>query len=167
MSRIEVLFFELLQVSIGNRRRLSEVPSAADWQLLFEMSKKQALTAVAFAGVNRLNSASDFGVSLGIDEMTYLKWLGLTAKVAQRNKKLNHDCIGVIRFFRNHNIGACILKGQGVLDYYPSDLRECRNPGDIDVWLNADKKTIFRIGKSIDKDVKGVYHHLEMDVTCK
>lgn len=83
---IEHLFFQLLQVAIGTRKTLDRLPTSEEWALLFDMSKKQALTAVAFTGVTRLNEASDFGASLGIPEMVYLKWLGMTAKVAQRNK---------------------------------------------------------------------------------
>lgn len=47
---IEKIFFELLQVAVGNRKSLSRVPSATEWALLFDMSKKQALVAIAFAG---------------------------------------------------------------------------------------------------------------------
>lgn len=89
---IENLFFELLQVAIGTRKTLDRLPTSEEWTLLFEMSKKQALAAVIFAGVNKLKKVStsedDYGSSFGIDEMTYLKWLGLTAKVAQRNKQV-------------------------------------------------------------------------------
>lgn len=45
---IKSLFFELLQVAIGNRSTLTVTPSSQEWTLLFEMSKKQSLVAVAF-----------------------------------------------------------------------------------------------------------------------
>lgn len=70
---IEQLFFQLLQVAIGTRDSLDRLPTSEEWVLLFDMSKKQALTAVAFTGVTRLSEASDFGASLGIPEVIYLK----------------------------------------------------------------------------------------------
>jgi acyl-CoA-binding protein len=51
---IEQLFFELLQAAIGNRKTLSKNPSADEWKELFALSKKQALTAIAFTGVTKL-----------------------------------------------------------------------------------------------------------------
>lgn len=99
LMNIETIFFELLQVAIGNRNELSCMPNAKEWKELFDMSKKQSLLAVTFAGVSKLSSTSDFRAYIGIDEMTYLKWLGLTSKVAQRNKGMNNLCIEVCKDF--------------------------------------------------------------------
>lgn len=132
---INAIFFELLCVAIGTRKTLSITPSAKQWMELFALSKKQALTAVAFTGVTKLNPGSDFGASLGMDEMTYLKWLGLTAKVAQRNKELNEECAKVCKDLVHDGFKTVVLKGQSNLEYYPEELRECRTAGDIDVWV--------------------------------
>ncbi len=158
---IETLFFELLQVAIGRRQSLSVVPTKEEWRELFEMSKKQALTAIAFRGVKNLSistssaqakslfhstgsgqvpgEGADFGSDggIGIDEMTYLKWLGMTAKVAQRNKQLNDECAKVCQEFAHDGVRPVVLKGQSNLVYYPEDLRECRTAGDIDLWCDV------------------------------
>lgn len=139
---IEKLFFELLQVAIGTRQSLSVKPTSREWALLFEMAKKQALVAIAFAGVKTLSSSplngegsnNDFGKRIGIDEMTYLKWLGLTAKVAQKNKALSEACASLCKDLAHDGLYACILKGQSNLVNYPEELKDCRTPGDIDVW---------------------------------
>ena len=131
---IEKLFYQLLQVAIGNRESLTVMPTSKEWALLFDMAKKQALTAIAFTGVSKLNPASDFGTLIGMDEMTYLKWLGLTAKVAQRNKVLNEACSSLCKDLAHDGLYACILKGQSNLVNYPEELQKCRTAGDIDVW---------------------------------
>lgn len=131
------LFFELLCVAIGTRKTLSITPSAEQWTELFALSKKQALVAVAFTGVTRLNSASDYGASLGIPEVLYLKWLGMTAKIAQRNRTLNEECAKVCKDLVHDGFKTVVLKGQSNLEYYPEELRECRTPGDIDVWVKT------------------------------
>lgn len=140
---MEKLFFELLQVAIGTRDSLSRVPSSLEWQQLLELSKKQALTAVAFHGVKTLSdsrikndgSGDGFDGGIGIDEMTYLKWLGLTAKVAQRNKVLDEQCREVCEVLEHDGFHTWVLKGQANQDLYPENLREFRTPGDIDVWV--------------------------------
>lgn len=138
---IENFFFELLQVAIGTRQSLSFAPSASQWSELFAMSKKHALVAIAFHGLSLLKgrscNADDFGASIGIDEITYLKWLGLTAKVAQRNKQLNEVCAKVCLEFAHDGVRSVVLKGQSNLVYYPEDLRECRTAGDIDLWCDV------------------------------
>ena len=135
---MEELFFELLQVAIGTRRELSRVPTTLEWQQFFALSKKQVVAAIAFRGVNRLKASSDpadaFGLSIGIDEKTYLNWLGLTAKVAQKNDELSHACACLCQDLAHSGLYSCILKGQSNMVNYPDDFRDCRMPGDIDVW---------------------------------
>lgn len=131
------IFYQLIQVAIGNRKALSMTPSADEWKELFALSKKQALTAIAMRGVTKLNTASDYGKSIGIDEVTYLQWLGLTAKIAQCNKVLNEQCRELCDVLEHDGFSACVLKGQANQEIYPEELRECRTPGDIDVWVKT------------------------------
>lgn len=135
---MEDLFFELLQVAVGTRDNLSCVPTVEEWRQLFKLSKKQALTAIAFHGLCRLKESiediREFGGGIGIDEVTYLKWLGLTAKIAQKNKLLSETCASLCKELAHDGLYSCILKGQSNLVNYPESLRECRTPGDIDVW---------------------------------
>lgn len=154
---IEQLFFELLQVAIGNRKKLNRMPKAKEWKELFYMSKKQSLVAVTFAGVTKLNPTSDFCTSIGIDEMTYLKWLGLTSKVAQRNKEMNNLCIEVCKDFVHDGLGCCVLKGQSNLTNWPEELRELRTAGDIDLWAWSIDPCGLDIAVS-DLDGKGAHY---------
>ena len=84
---IKSLFFELLQVAIGNRATLTVMPTSREWTLLFEMSKKQSLVAIAFRGVAILKNKSaennGLGSPLCITDVDYLEWLGLTFIVDQ------------------------------------------------------------------------------------
>ena len=108
---IEQLFFELLQVTLGNRKTLSVVPTMEQWTELFALSKRHALVAVTFSSVS--SSSAD------MDETLYLKWLGMTAKVAQRNKEVTAACAELVKQYAHDGIQCCVLKGQGNLEYYP------------------------------------------------
>lgn len=154
---IEKLFFELLQVAIGSRESLSVTPSADEWKELFALSKKQALVGITFAGVTRLNVACDYGASLGIPEMVYLKWLGLMAKTQQRNKELSIACASLCKDLAHDGLYACILKGQSNLVNYPEELRDCRSPGDIDVWCGLMDPEGIDIAVA-DADGKGAHY---------
>lgn len=154
---IEEVFFELLQVAIGTRKSLSVTPSAEQWTELLALAKKQALVGIAFAGVTRLNVASDYGASLGMDEMTYLKWLGLMAKIQQRNKTVSQDCVRLAKDLAHDGMSCCVLKGQSNLVYYPEDLRECRTSGDIDVLIRPADDAGIEIAVA-DLDGKGAHY---------
>ena len=53
---MEKLFFEFLQIAIGNRKSLSVSVTDADWHRLFEFSKRQALIGVRFSAVEKLHA---------------------------------------------------------------------------------------------------------------
>ena len=151
---MEKLFFELIQVAIGSRKSLSRVPSAAEWGELYAMATRQALTGVCFVAVQKLSGSSDVSC---LPELLRLKWLGMAAKIQQRNQVVNEACVELVRQYTHDGLSCCILKGQGNLVNYPEELREARNPGDIDVWC----KTADPCGVEIavgDLDGKGAHY---------
>lgn len=46
-------FFELIRVALGNADRLSHIPTQKEWQMLYDMAKKQSLVGICFAGVQK------------------------------------------------------------------------------------------------------------------
>ena len=126
---MHTVFFELLQVAIGNRASLSIVPNEGQWKELFALAKKQALVGICYAGILRLPKEQM------PSQMFLLKWAGLATKIKEKNNYLNERCKEVCSRFIQDGFNCCILKGQGNLCNYPEDLRIFRNPGDIDVWV--------------------------------
>jgi len=128
MNVVNYLFFELLQVVIGNRQSLSRVPTPEEWEEIYEMSKKQSLAGIAFAGVERLPQ----------EQMPPGKrirqWAVKAEKIREHNVKVSEDCRVISRFFEENGFDCVILKGQGNFAYYPEWLQGLRSAGDIDVW---------------------------------
>jgi len=128
MNVVNDLFFELLQVAIGNRQSLSRVPTPEEWEEIYEMSKKQSLAGIAFAGVERLPQ----------EQMPPGKrirqWAVKAEKIREHNAKVSEDCRVISRFFEENGFDCVILKGQGNFAYYPEWLQGLRSAGDIDVW---------------------------------
>ena len=50
------LFFEFLQVAVGNRKSLSVSVTDAGWNRLFDFCKRQALIGVGFSAVEKLHA---------------------------------------------------------------------------------------------------------------
>ena len=110
----EQLFFELIQVAIGTRICLSHTPSVDEWGELYAMAKKQSLVGVCFAGVRRLGANADDGFSaIGMPEMLYLTWMGMAAKIQQKNEIVNKQCVEVQQMIEKEGFRTFIMKGQG------------------------------------------------------
>lgn len=141
---IEQLFFELIQIAIGNRVCLSHSPTAEEWKALYDMAKKQSLVGVCFAGVQRLPEEER------PPEMLYLTWIGMAAKIQQRNEVVNAQCVEVQQMIEKAGFRTYIMKGQGNSALYKvsegskfqdvsghSDLSLLRQSGDIDIYLEG------------------------------
>ena len=123
------LFFEFLQVAIGNRESLSRELSDNEWQDIFLLIKKHALLGVGFTAVERLHTK---GIVCPAE--LRIKWYALAVHIERRNRLLNGLCKKVTEQYEHDGFSTCILKGQGNILNYPKRLGVRRQSGDIDVW---------------------------------
>ena len=126
---MEKLFFEFLQIAVGNRKSLSVGISDADWHRLFDFCKKQALIGVGFSAVEKLHA-----MGVVCPATLRMQWMALALQIEKRNGLLNEQCSQLARKYEHDGLSTCILKGQGNLMNYPEGLRNRRQCGDIDVW---------------------------------
>lgn len=112
--------------------------------MLYEMAKKQSLVGICFAGVQRLQ-----GQKQSPPEMLYLQWMGMAAKIQQRNEVVNRQCAELQAKLSEEGFHSCILKGQGVAQLYDEHLRALRQSGDIDVWVDDDITKVLSWIKNI------------------
>lgn len=163
------LFFELIQVALSTRICLSHTPSADEWGELYAMAKKQSLVGVCFAGIQKLvdSEKEDY---CGMSELQYLTWMGMAAKIQQRNEVVNRQCAELQARLSADGFRNYIMKGQAMGSLYKlgaecgelRDLSALRQSGDIDVYLEGGLDKILAYAKSIGK-TDGV-NELEMHV---
>lgn len=160
---VEQLFFELVRVALGTQDMLTRTPSAKEWKALYDMAKKQSLIGVCFAGLQRLcdSEKEDY---CGMNEMLYLTWMGMAAKIQQRNEDVNAQCVELQERLSEEGFKSCILKGQGVAQLYPENLKCLRQSGDIDVWIDAPMADIIRYARAINHKAHFDYLHVDLDV---
>ena len=134
------LFFEFLQVAIGNRESLSRELSDNEWQDIFRLLKKHALLGVGFTAVERLH-AKGVVCPPGLR----MQWYALVVQIERRNEQLNVLCKKVTEQYEHDGLSTCILKGQGNILNYPKELGRRRQSGDIDVWATPINNEGLRI----------------------
>ena len=78
---MEKLFFELMQVAVGQLDCLSRGPSPEEWAELYQMAKRQAVTGICYSGVEKL-----FEFGLRAPQDVSIDWMSeaLTGCLRQR-----------------------------------------------------------------------------------
>lgn len=167
MTIINKLFFELIRVAIGTQACLSHTPSADEWGELYAMAKKQSLVGICFAGVQKLQKQEQCP-----HEMLYLQWMGMAAKIQQRNEVVNRQCVEVQKRLSEAAMRSSILKGQGIAALYKLrdesleliDMSGLRQSGDIDVYVDCGREKAIEYARSIQDEVDWDYKHLHLKV---
>lgn len=158
MIDINNLFFELIRVALGNANGLSHKPSDKEWKLLYDMTKKQSLVGTCFAGIQRLPENER------PPEMLYLTWMGMAAKIQQRNEVMNASTQKALELFRKDGFECSVLKGQAIASLYGS-LAGLRQSGDIDLWVQGGRKKLYDYSLKTFGKLEGLtYHHIHFPV---
>ena len=162
------LFFELLQIAIGNRQAFTSCPTDVEWESLYGICEKHALLGIAFAGVERLpkEQVPPFDV--------LAEWVHDAQVAKERNEKLNAECDALTKWLERDGFGSCILKGQSNQVNFPEHLRDYRTAGDIDVWvmpkgeedvpLRKRRRSVMKYVKEKVGDQRVIYHHVDFPV---
>ncbi len=153
----EKAFFKLLRLAVDDANDDVDVQlDALGWKVVYEMSCKQALTAVVLDGVERLPADRK------PPKTVLMPWISVVQQIEVTNRRLNHVAVKVCEKFRSEGMSGVVLKGQGNAVLYPRPLH--RMPGDIDLWLDCDRKTLVAYVRRYCPHVEVVYHHVDFPV---
>lgn len=156
--------FLFLNYCLGKKVDMSMVVAKIDWRQLYTFASRQALLGFCFDGIERLTK--EFSEELKQNPMgrdLLMTWMGASQQIHRQNMKVNAVAAKLYSKFREDGLRCCILKGQGNALMYPNAYS--RNPGDIDVWVNASREQITEYAQKhfeIGDDIR--FHHLETSV---
>ena len=155
------VIFDFLKYCLGAKGDMSNVVAGMDWRLLYEFASKQAMLGVCFDGIERLGKEYPEELKQNpIDRNLLMSWMGAAQQIRRQNVKVNVVAGKLYSMLREDGLRCCILKGQGNALMYPNPYS--RNPGDIDVWVNASREQITEYAKKhfeLEDDMR--FHHLE------
>ena len=160
MTKTSAIFL-FLNYCLGKKVDMSMVVAKIDWRQLYTFASRQALIGFCFDGIERL--AKEFSEELKQNPMgrdLLMTWMGAAQQIRRQNMKVNVVANKLYSMLREDGLRCCILKGQGNALMYPNVYS--RNPGDIDIWVNASREQITEYAKKhfeIGDDIR--FHHLE------
>ena len=150
------LFFELLQVALGTREKLSRVPNAREWQALYDEAERQAVVGVLLGGLERLPNEQLPPLDLK------LQWIGETQMMEAEYRQHCKRVVELSSRFRAVGFKSCILKGVTIARYYPMPKR--RQCGDIDLWTFGRRKDVMKWLRSQYEIGHNVWHNVGVEI---
>lgn len=140
--KVEKLFFELLQIAIGNREALSRKPTNDEWREIFNLCKKHSLYGIGYVGITQLPPSQT------PDNCCLSNFLYKAITIQKLNSHITTLCEEVTKKFEDEGYWNIVLKGQSNIANYDVvhqgtsvNIGVYRTPGDIDVWLIPQKDT--------------------------
>lgn len=155
------LFYELIQLAVGTRQRLSRIPSVEEWQCLFAASQKQSLVGVCFQGINNLYLNNPEMVA-NLPGALKMKWMAMAVGIQRNNSLIRQRARELSSLFAEDGYRSTVLKGVSVSNYYPDP--SLRQGGDIDLWVDAPRKELISYLRSKYKVGSVVVHHADVEI---
>ena len=138
--------FLFLNYCLGKKVDMSMVVAKIDWRQLYNFASRQALLGLCFDGIERLTK--EFSEELKQHPMgrdLLMTWMGASQQIRRQNMKVNVVASKLFSMLREDGMRCCILKGQGNALIYPNPYS--RTPGDIDVWIHANRERIMKYAR--------------------
>ena len=134
--------FLFLRYSLGDKVDMSIVVANIDWQQLYSFATKQTIIGICFDGIKRLSEEYPEELKKNpIDRALLMTWMGVSHQIRRQNMKVNGVAAKLYSMLREDGLRCCILKGQGNALMYSKPYS--RTPGDIDVWIYANRERIM------------------------
>lgn len=147
-----MLFFELLQVAIGNLDRMSANPTEKEWYELYSIAQEQTLVGICFLGIERLPKEQR------PPKVLLMQWFSIANHIKDKNDEQDKKSLAVANRFLKDGFKSVILKGQGIGQLYSDG--KYRTPGDIDIWLDGKRECIYNYVKTFEPQTRAVYHNI-------
>ena len=134
--------FAFLRYFLSYKENMSRIIDGINWQHLYSFAFKQALLGLCFDGIESLGKEYPEELKKNpIERDLLMAWMGAAQQIHRQNMKVNAVAGKLYSMLREDGLRCCILKGQGNALIYPNAYS--RNPGDIDVWVNASRERIM------------------------
>ncbi len=148
----------LVRYAIGRSEQAPQI-DVADWETMYDMSKKQAVIGVVFESVQRM------GQNATIPRQLKMNWFYKVNQIKTRNMLLNQRSAELVSMFRQDGFDCCVLKGQGNAMMYPNPY--ARSSGDIDLQVKGGRDFVVQYVKKRFPHTKTAYQHVDYPIFKK
>lgn len=141
------LFFELMQVSIGQLDCLSRGPSPEEWHALYELAQREAVAGICYHGAVAL-----FEFGLRAPQDLIIDWMSESEKIREYNENAGSKLADFQQHLLKDRIRSSVFSGEGLRSCYGDELFYLRESTSIDVYFTG-YKNVAELGKPSGLDV--------------
>lgn len=152
---MEKLFYELMQVAVGQLSCLSRGPEPEEWLELYQTAQRQNVTGVCYKGVERL-----FEFGLRAPQDVSIDWMSETEDIRMQNAVVDKRMVTLLKKLLERKIYTSVLLSQGVARYYGAELQELRQPGGIDAFVDCGRKKAIKFVQQTGQQTVRQHHHV-------
>lgn len=125
-----ILFVELLQAALRNRKLLNVIPTIEEWERLFRTADEQAVSGLILYGLDRFET-----IQRPPQDILF-QWIGVSEMIRQQNALMDKAVVALCKELDELGIRYMVVKGQTLNAIYPE--RGIRQSGDIDFYVHPD-----------------------------
>ena len=134
---IRKLFFELMQVSVGQLDCVSRFPEPDEWKKLFELAKRQAVVGICYHGVTKL-----FDYGLVAPQELSLDWMAEAEDIKEQNRGRSRRLITLQEELHAHHLRSSVVTGPGLVRFYDRKLQPLRYTKGVDLYVFGYKNQV-------------------------
>jgi len=158
MFAIDTPILSFLRSTLNGESASEEVLKTLNKKELMTFAVKQAIVGVVFEGLKQCRQQHPELV----EKQDVLRWVYTIEKRRRHFEAVNRRTMELSELFEQEGFRSCILKGQGLAQMYP--VPESRSAGDIDIWIEGDRKTITDFVHSKTPGSFEQYHHIDFPI---
>ncbi len=134
---VEQLFYELIQVATGKMDCLSDGPTEAEWQQMFDIAKEQNMTGVCYRGVERL-----FDYGLRAPQDISIDWMADAEMIKEQNVKNTRRTMQVQKRLAEKGMRSAVMLSAAMPLYYGEPLDELRVPDGAVIIVDGEQPNV-------------------------
>ena len=134
---MDKLFFELMQVSVGQLDCVSRFPEPDEWHKFHELAKNQAVVGICYHGVTKL-----FEYGLVAPQELSLDWMSEAEEIKENNRGGSRRLVNLQEELAKHHLRSSVMTGPGLTRFYNRELQSLRYTKAIDVYVFGYKNQI-------------------------
>lgn len=134
---MEKLFFELMQVSVGQLDCVSRFPEPEEWNRFHDLAKRQAVVGICYHGVTKLY---EYGL-IAPQELS-LDWMAEAEEIKEQNRGGSRRLVALQEELQKRHLRSSVMTGPGLTRFYNRELQLLRYTKGIDLYVFGYKNQI-------------------------
>ena len=131
------LFFELMQIAVGQLDCLSRGPSPEEWQELYALTQREAVSAICYSSVVAL-----FEFGLRAPQDLALDWMAEAEELKERNRGTAKRLQALQQLLEEQSVRSSLVAGAGQARFYGKTLQALRQSDGTDLYVIGDTQKV-------------------------